>query len=446
MPKQNQNDLIFPFFTIGSLRLRLAWFINLRWFLIFIIFTIIEISNINHYAIGINQLYILTAILVVLNLFYIFIDKYFPFQRFKQEIVFAEVQVILDIVCISFIIHYVGGIRNPFYFIYIIHIVISGILFQSLTPYFNAGFAALVLTIWTLLEYYQIAPIYPHDLERLLLSEIAISLLAFYFLIFSITYIITDFISRFRKIKKMIDHKSVLLKQTMEERDKIFRFTAHELKSPLTTLRSILAVIQMLTDMPHEKDRIRDMLNRAEKRSDQVLEMVKDMIEITHFKQGKENKAREKLNWGNWVEDKVFAVQEYAESKRIDLQFINKTFEREFYVPVDSMKKIVTNLINNAIRYTPEGGSVTVTAFVNNKDYGVLVKDTGIGLAKEDKDKIFDEFFRSAEARKMEKIGTGLGLSLVKEIIEKLGGEISVESEQGKGSEFKVVVPIKRKF
>jgi len=405
---------------------------------------IIEISNINQYAIGIKQLYILTAILVVFNLLYIFIDKYFPFQSFKQEIIFAEVQVIFDIIFISFIIHYVGGIRNPFYFIYIIHIVISGILFQSLTPYFNAGFAALVLSIWTLLEYYQVVPIYPHGLERLLLSEIAISLLAFYFLIFSITYIITDFISRFRKIKKMIDHKSVLLKKTMEERDKIFRFTAHELKSPLTTLRSILAVIQMLTDMPHEKERIRDMLNRAEKRSDQVLEMVKDMIEITHFKQGKENKARKKINWGNWVEEKVYAVQEYAESKQIDLQFVNNTFEREFYVLVDSMKKIVTNLINNAIRYTPNGGRVTVTAYVNTKQFGISVKDTGIGLSKEDKEKVFEEFFRSAEARKMEKIGTGLGLSLVKEIVDKLGGNISVESEIGKGSEFKVVLPIKK--
>jgi signal transduction histidine kinase len=440
MKKQNQKDLIFPFFTIGSLRLRIGWFINLRWFLIFILITINEISSINHYAIGINQLYILTAILVILNILFIFVDKYYPFHSFKQEIKFAEIQMILDILVVSFIIHYMGGIRNPFYFIYLIHIVISGVLFQNLMPYFNAFFAVMVLTIWTMLEYHQIVSIYPAHIKRLTLSEIAISLFAFYFLIFSITYILTDFISRFRKIKNMIDNKSELLKKTMEERDKIFRFTAHELKSPLTTLRSVLAVVQMLQDVPHEKERSRDLLARAVRRNDQVLEMVKDMIEITHFKQGKESKTKKKLNWGTWVDDKVRAIHEYAESKAIQLKYNDKTYDRDIMVPVDSMHKIVTNLINNAIRYTPNGGKVTVEAFVNAKKYGFIVKDTGIGMSKEDKEKIYDEFFRSAEARKMEKIGTGLGLSLVKEIVEKLGGEISVKSELGKGSEFRVVM------
>ncbi len=445
MMKETQKDLLFPFFTLGSLRLRLGWFINLRWFFIFIIFTIIEISNINHYPIAINHLYILTAVLVILNLIYIFVDKYFPFKSFRQQFVFAEIQVLLDIICISFIIHFVGGIRNPFYFIYLIHIVISGILFQKLIPYINAIFAIFVLTFWTMLEYFQLVPIYPTDVIRLQLSEIAISLLSFYFLIFSITYIITDFINRFRKLKKMIDHKSKLLKQTMAERDKIFRFTAHELKSPLTTLRSLLAVIKMLSDMPHERERVSEMLARAEKRNDQVLEMVKDMIEITHFKQGKESKTEKNVLWCDWVKQKIEAVRTYAESKSISLAFIDHTKHRELLIPVDSMNKIATNLINNAIRYTPNKGEVTVTAFVNTTTFGLVVKDTGIGMSAADKEKIFEEFFRSSQARKMEKIGTGLGLSLVKEIIEKLGGRIFVESDVGKGSEFKVVLPVRKK-
>ena len=442
MTKQNQKDLIFPFFTIGSLRLRIEWFINLRWFLIFIIFTIIEISNIGDYRIGVNYLYIFTAILACLNIVYIFIEKYFPFKTIKQELIFAEIQMLTDIFCISFIIHFIGGIRNPFYFVYIIHIVISGIMFQRWMPYINSIFTVIILTIWTLLEYFQIVTIYPLNIVKLTLSEIAISLLSFTFLIFAITYIIMDFVSRFRGMKKVIDEKSNLLKTTMEERDKIFRFTAHELKSPLTTMRSILAIINMLHDIPHEKERMKDMIIRAEKRNDQVLEMVKDMIEITHFKQGKENKVKKKINWGEWVEDRVFVVKEYAETKKIALNYHNETFEREFVITVDSMNKIANNLINNAIRYTPDEGQVDVTAFVNSNNYGIKVKDTGIGMSPIDKEKVFQEFFRSAEARKMEKIGTGLGLSLVKEIVEKLGGEISVESELGKGSEFKVVMPI----
>ena len=114
----------------------------------------------------------------------------------------AEIQLLLDLISISLVIHYIGGIRTPFYFIYLIHIVISGILFQKYIPYINSFFAAALLTFWTTLEYLQIVPVYPAELEKLRFSEIAISLTTFYFLIFAITYIITDFISRFRKLKR----------------------------------------------------------------------------------------------------------------------------------------------------------------------------------------------------------------------------------------------------
>ncbi|MBN2281995.1 MAG: HAMP domain-containing histidine kinase [Candidatus Marinimicrobia bacterium] len=427
------------------MRMRIEWFINLRWFLVFIIFTIIEISNISHYPLGVSQLYCILSVLTFLNIIYIFIEKYYPFKTIRQELVFAEIQMMTDIVCLSFIIHYIGGIRNPFYFIYFIHIVISGIMFQGSLPYINSFFTVLVLSAWTLLEFLNLVTKYPLNTNGLTVSEISISLLSFSFLIFAITYIITDFVSRFRKMKKMIDEKSELLKTTMEERDKIFRFTAHELKSPLTTMRSILAIISMLHDIPHEKERVKDMIQRAEKRNDQVLDMVKDMIEITHFKQDKESKVKKKVNWGEWVEYKIFNIHEYADAKNIKMIYHNETFERDITVITDSMDKIVDNLINNAIRYTPEGGQVDITAFVNSKKYGITVRDTGIGMSADDKVRIFDEFFRSAEARRMEKIGTGLGLSLVKEIVDKLGGSIAVESTPEKGSEFKVVLPIQKK-
>ena len=444
MINKEQNDLILPFFTLGSLRLRIGWFINLRWFLIFIIFTIIEISNITNYSIGIKQLYILTGILVFLNILYTFFDKYYPFKNFKQEVIFTEIHLLIDLICFSFIIHFIGGIHNPFYLVYIIHIVISGILFQKFIPYFNAFFASFILTVWTFLEYYKVVSTYPLSHVKLQISEIVVVLLSFYFLIFAITYILTDFITRFRKIKKANDEKSVILEKMMVDRDRIFRFTAHELKSPLTTLRSILAVIQMIKDLPHEKERIQDMLDRAEKRNDQVLEMVKDMIEITHLKENKENKTKKSVNWREFIEDKIHAVKVYAETEKIEIKMVDNTKDRCVIMPVDNINKITTNLINNAIRYTSAEGKVIITAFVGSKQFGLSVKDTGIGMSPKDKAKIFEEFFRSAAARKMEKIGTGLGLSLVKEIIDKMDGEITVESEFGKGSNFTVTLPIEK--
>jgi signal transduction histidine kinase len=105
------------------------------------------------------------------------------------------------------------------------------------------------------------------------------------------------------------------------------------------------------------------------------------------------------------------------------------------------MEKVLSNLISNSIRYSPGGATITIIPFYKQTTYGFSVSDTGIGISKEDLNKIFDEFYRSKNARDMERLGTGLGLSLVKQIVEQCGGKISVESEPGKGSTFTVEMP-----
>jgi len=107
-------------------------------------------------------------------------------------------------------------------------------------------------------------------------------------------------------------------------------------------------------------------------------------------------------------------------------------------VDTNGFEKVVSNLVSNALRYTPSGGKVIVEPFVSYNSYGLIVKDNGIGIPKEDIEKIFEEFYRSKNARDAEQIGTGLGLNLVKEIVHHYKGEISVKSEIGIGSEFKV--------
>ncbi len=442
MIKRKIKEIILPFHTLGSLRLRVGWFINLRWFFIFIILAILPLSDIvlNH-NFAHSNIYILTGIMMVLNIFYVFLFKYYNFKNSIQVLTYVETQLLIDLIIISFLVHYIGGVSNPFYFLYIIYIIISGILFQSNLPYFNAIFAATVLTVWSILEYTKIVKSYPFQMEELTFTGMIASLLAFYFFVIIITYIITDFVSNYRSLKKLIDKKSILLEQTMAERDKMFRFTAHELKSPITTLRSILGVVRMLVGSEGQEEKIDDMLGRAEKRSDQVLNMVKDMIELTHIKQGKMEEVV-CVNYEKWIKDKVDSLKDYADKENIELTLKELNVKKDIYFSTDSMGKVVTNLINNAIRYTHSNGKVEVIPYINSDSFGISVKDNGIGISEIDQKKIFNDFFRSSEARAKEKLGTGLGLSLVKEIVEKMNGNITVSSEVGKGSQFKVDFPM----
>jgi two-component system phosphate regulon sensor histidine kinase PhoR len=131
-----------------------------------------------------------------------------------------------------------------------------------------------------------------------------------------------------------------------------------------------------------------------------------------------------------------------AEAERKGLTFKVELAQRpEMLADEEHLKQLWTNLISNAIRYTPSGGSVV--ASVDEKDGRIIgmVSDTGVGIAADDMSRIFDEFYRTPQAKEIEEHGTGLGLPIVKEIVETYGGTIDVESELGKGTTFTFNLP-----
>jgi signal transduction histidine kinase len=107
----------------------------------------------------------------------------------------------------------------------------------------------------------------------------------------------------------------------------------------------------------------------------------------------------------------------------------------------DGLERVFMNLVSNAIKYTPAGGSVAVKAWGENDQIKVKVSDTGIGIPEEALPRIFDEFYRAKNAKAMEMEGTGLGLAIAKDVVEQHGGQISVESAVGEGSTFYVTLP-----
>ena len=247
---------------------------------------------------------------------------------------------------------------------------------------------------------------------------------------------------RYRNLKNIIDDKNILLEKAMRERNKLFQFTAHEIKSPVTTIKTSLNVLRSLygKDLRPEA---KELVFRAERRSDQVLDMVKKMIEITYYHLTHEMPKLEQLDFHEWLCQAVNLHQSYATTKKITL-FMTK-MDKDFKVAIDksALDKVVENLVNNALRYTNEGGSVEVIPFVSKKTFGFSVRDSGIGISDEEKKEIFKEFYRSQKAKEMEKIGTGLGLNLVQEIVRKHNGRIEVDSKLNQGSIFKVKLPLR---
>ncbi len=242
-----------------------------------------------------------------------------------------------------------------------------------------------------------------------------------------------------------LEQEAVELARTKEELERLDRFktafmltVAHELRAPLNALQSFLWAILKGYIPPDEQQ---ETLQRASERVEELLLLVDDLLRLARVKSEQEIARRERLSLADVLE-KVFPLLK-AEADAKGIACTMEVRQRpEVEADRDQMAQLWTNLISNAIKYTLPGGEVRIG--LDEEDGWAVgwVEDTGIGIAPEDLPRIFEEFYRTRQAKEMEPRGTGLGLSLVKEILEKHGGDIAVESELGKGSRFSFRLPV----
>jgi PAS domain S-box-containing protein len=213
---------------------------------------------------------------------------------------------------------------------------------------------------------------------------------------------------------------------------------AHELSSPISSLSLRLSLMQRYPDRIEEHLTMLDGITQRMKR------LVEDLLDISRFEHGKISLQKQSVVVQNLVADVVKMYRPEADSKHLQLQFEPSSAPILVSADPERLTQVLTNLITNAIQYTPEGGYIQVTTAVEGNGQPlsqlavVAVRDTGKGIPADDLPYIFQPFYRVDDSRK----GMGLGLSISKEIVDMHGGQISVESEFGSGSSFYIRLPI----
>ncbi len=214
---------------------------------------------------------------------------------------------------------------------------------------------------------------------------------------------------------------------------------AHELRSPLT---SISGFSELLLDTSLTRDQAEEYASIILKESNRLSDLINKFLDISKIEAGKSqvNKAPVQLRE---IVDKVLDVNLYlAEKKKIAVSVKASPNLPLVYADRDMIEQVVLNLFSNAVKYSPENASVEIRLRELDEDVLVEVEDTGYGISEEDLPRIFDKFYRAADHDEIRDVrGTGLGLSLVKEIVELHGGKITVKSEKGKGSLFSFTLP-----
>lgn len=215
---------------------------------------------------------------------------------------------------------------------------------------------------------------------------------------------------------------------------------SHELKTPLTSISGFAETLKLNENI--DKETRNRFLGIIDGEANRLKRLIEDILTLSFIENDKKEE-KESINLYSVyrrVEDMLMIS---AKTKSIEL-VCDADESINIRANADYVKQIILNLVDNAIKYTPENGDVNVKIF-KEKDYAVIkVSDTGMGIPKEDQARIFERFYRVDKARSREIGGTGLGLAITKHIVINLGGTISVESVLEKGSTFTVKIPIKR--
>ena len=428
----------------------LSRFINLRWIMVIGIFVTSKFAK---FGLGIDlpiiPIFIVTFCILIFNLICLYLQKHV-----KSYESFANLQISVDWIALVFLVHYTGGIESPVIFYFIFHVIISAILLSEKKCYFQTSFALILIISLSILEYFHVIPhvhikeLFPtpvYDNGLYLLSIIFFSVTSLYIS----AYLATSVNNRLRKreneivtLKNEITDAYNKLEAIDREKSEFTYKVTHELRSPLSAIQSLLKSIEE-GYAGEISEKARDLVIRSEKRTSFLITLVNGLLDLIAGKIGKPKEGDIKLIDINIaVKNTLHLMQEKTKAK--NLKIIIKTTPEPSYLNIvpDDLDIILTNLIDNSVKYTEQEGTISINSTITDKEVKLEISDTGMGITTEDINKIFNEFYRARNAKAAELRGTGLGLSIVKNLIKQYGGSIDVQSQIEKGTTVTISFPI----
>jgi signal transduction histidine kinase len=462
--KENFFQTFTHSLTVENMIERVQWLVFLRWIagLAVVISLLAGKAFFNIHGITVPLLLGIT--ILIYNGVFQMIRKYFITHPeasgtdIKRRLMLINLQIFLDLAMLAALIYFTGGIANPFLSFFIFHMVIGSILLSRRNAYLWALFTIILESMLFFLEHFGYIPSQPF------LPGYPVGLVSngshvmFVLAAFSVTLLITVYFatSIMRPIRKRQLDLTELQNQLSQKRDQLERSNKklceidrsktqflyrveHELKSPIGALQSLLSVVTRgYSSVDEEKKK--ELLSRAENRVAVMRELVTDLLSLSRVSERGFKLNIETMNLEQVVKQVIEDLSTFSGKKDVPVILESPSSLPGIRADKHAVIEITRNLVHNAVKYSFEG-DVTVS-LVEDKGFVVMmIKDNGIGISEEDLAEVFDEFFRTANARAFEE-GSGLGLSLVKRLVEQHGGSIDVSSQMNKGTTVTVSFPV----
>lgn len=362
---------------------------------------------------------------------------------------YVWVQSAADLVATTAIIHYAGGVENPLFLYYVFHVILASIILPYRSAYMLATFAVVLFTSLVGLEYLQIIPhvhlegLMPPDLYLQTPYVLAV-IFGFATTLYISAYLTTAIAGELRKrqretvaLRDRLLIEAEELQNANEELIKLDRLktyflamASHDLKTPLAAVQSYLQVLLggFVGELNEEHGRI---LQRCSERIQELFDLINRFLDLAQIEKGRVVEEMEMVCIGGMLNSCVDEIEVLAAEKSQKLSAEIAEDLPTIYGSENHLKQVVANLLSNGVKFTPEGGTITLCARELEDQIEVSVSDSGIGVPPEDLPHMFEQFFRGKGAAAAK--GTGLGLSIAKRIVEAHHGKIWVESPYAEG-------------
>jgi len=348
----------------------------------------------------------------------------------------ANLQIYVDLGLLTYLVYFSGGLENPFIFYYIFHMILSGILLANRSAYLHACFAVLLLCLMAGGEALGLIPSHPvpgFSAERLTGAVLAGRLGAFASTLFIAVYFTTTIVNRLREREHQLEEQDRL-------KSRYVMTVSHDIQAGLSAVEGLLmAVLQGFTEAVEGK--ARELLTRASERTHLLLRFVRDLLDLSRLRAEAEI-PRERVHLAQLIAGEAELYADPLRGKDLQFRLDNQAGDPVVSGNRTALAQLFNNLISNAVRYTPNGGSVRVALQPAEGGVEVRVEDSGIGIAPEHLEHLFEDFYRAPNAKSFSENGTGLGLSIVRQSVQMHGGTVRVESDIGRGTRFIVTLPV----
>jgi len=426
---------------------RAYWLIKLRWIAIAgVCLATFFAHNIMGVSVEDVPLYCVAAALVLENIISLLLLKRIIGASFNNAPIkkIINFQITADLVALTILLHYSGGIENPIIIYFVFHMIIASILLSVRESYLQATLAVFLISLLAVLEYKGIIP--HHCLEGFVTCNMPqgiFNVLGHVFILATTLYLVvymTSSISiQLRNQEEAYRQANIQLQQKDRIKDEYVLQLTHDIKGHLAAIQSCLSVLANGIAGPLSEQQA-DFVSRTHDRTKKLTKFVKALLRLTEMRLS-DKFERDFFSLKDTVSIAIESVKTKTEDKNITLSSsieptVDKVFGNQF-----SIEEAITNLLLNSIKYTPTNGTVQVQVKDNGETVLVEISDTGIGIPANEIDKVFDEFFRASNARRVERDGTGLGLSIAKQTIQRHGGHIWVESQEGKCTKISFTLP-----